>query len=63
MLRFLSVSLMRSAYAYKAVLYRDSSLAAGFWTGRAVDKQINNAEQQISNYWNRRVSDGGSIGI
>ena len=54
---------MRSAYAYKAVLYRDSSLAAGFWTGRAVDKQINNAEQQISNYWNRRVSDGGSIGI
>ena len=48
---FLERVFMRSAYAYKAVLYRDSSLTAGFWLGRAVDKQINSAETQTSNYW------------
>jgi len=48
---FLERVFMRSAYAYKAVLYRDTSLTAGFWLGRAVDKQINSAEQQTSNYW------------
>ena len=50
-IEFLERVFMRNAYAYKAVLYRDTSLTAGFWLGRAVDKQINSAEQQTSNYW------------
>ena len=46
---FLERVFMRSAYAYKAVLYRSPSLTTGFWLGRAVDKQINSPES--SNYW------------
>jgi hypothetical protein len=49
--QFLERVFMKSATAYKAALYQDSSLPAGFWTGRAVDKQINNREVQLSNYW------------
>jgi hypothetical protein len=48
---FLERVFMKSAKAYKAVLYRDASLTAGFWLGRAVDRQINIAETQVSNYW------------
>jgi hypothetical protein len=48
---FLERVFMKSAHAYKAVLYRDSSLTAGFWLGRAVDKQINSGDTQVSNYW------------
>jgi hypothetical protein len=49
--QFLERVFMKSATAYKAAAYEDSSLASGFWTGRAVDKQINNREVQLSNYW------------
>jgi len=42
---------MKSATAYKAVLYRHESLDGGFWTGRAVDKQINSSESHLSLYW------------
>jgi hypothetical protein len=48
---FLERVFMRSAHAYKAVLYRDSSLTAGLWLGRVVDRQINDPEAQVSNYW------------
>jgi hypothetical protein len=48
---FLERVFMKSAKSYKAVLYRDSSLRAGFWSGRAVDKQLNSPETQLSNYW------------
>jgi len=48
---FLERIFMKSAKAYKAVLYRHPSAAAGFWTGRAVDKQINTQETHLSNYW------------
>lgn len=48
---FLERVFMKSAKAYKAVRYRDSSLTAGFWSGKAVDKQLNNPETQLSNYW------------
>lgn len=48
---FLERVFMKSARAYKAAAYQDSSIAAGFWTGRAVDRQINNLEIQLSKYW------------
>jgi hypothetical protein len=49
--RFLERVFMKSATAYKAASYRDGSLAAGFWSGRAIDKQINSPVVQLSNYW------------
>jgi hypothetical protein len=48
---FLERVFMKSAKSYKAVRYRDSSLTAGFWSGKAVDKQLNHPETQLSNYW------------
>jgi hypothetical protein len=42
---------MKSAYAYKSVVYKDRLSAAAFWTGRAVDKQINAAGDSIPDYW------------
>lgn len=48
---FLERVFMKSATSYKAVLYRDSSFQSGFWTGKAVDRQINNRNISLSNYW------------
>ena len=48
---FLERVFMKSARAYKAAAYQDSSLTSGFWVGGAVDKQINNPETQLSKYW------------
>lgn len=50
---FLEKVFMKSATAYKAVTYAGKLTATGFWTGRAVDKQINNPGNQIANYWIR----------
>jgi hypothetical protein len=33
------------------VLYRDASLRADFWNGRAIDKQINTPTSPTSDYW------------
>lgn len=51
--QFLEKVFMKSATAYKAALYEDRSFDAGFWHGRAVDRQINHGVQAISNYWIR----------
>jgi hypothetical protein len=48
---FLERVFMKSRNSYKAVVYEDSSLHAGFWLGRAIDRQINSAMTQVSNYW------------
>jgi len=48
---FLERVFMKSATSYKAVAYQDSSLQAGFWLGRAIDKQINNRVAELSAYW------------
>jgi hypothetical protein len=50
-IQFLERVFMKSAMSYKAALYRDSSLSGGFWTGQAIDKQINNRVAPASNYW------------
>jgi hypothetical protein len=57
---FLERVFMKSAHAYKAVLYRDTSLTSGFWLGRAVDKQINSPETRASNYWIAEFLDSDS---
>lgn len=48
---FLERIFMKSAKSYKAVVFKDASLSAGFWHGHAVDKQINSANAEASNYW------------
>jgi hypothetical protein len=48
---FLERVFMKSATAYKAAAYQDRSLNAGFWQGRAVDRQINSRTIQVSDYW------------
>ncbi len=48
---FLEKVFMKSATAYKAVVYRGKSLSGDFWDGKAVDKQINSGVLTISNYW------------
>jgi hypothetical protein len=48
---FLERVFMKNKVSYKAVAYRDVSLRAGFWTGRAIDKQLNSPAGEQSNYW------------
>ncbi len=52
-LEFLERIFMKSATAYKAALYKGSSFVSGFWSGHAIDKQINAPNYQIATYWIR----------
>ncbi len=49
-LEFIERVFMKSAKAYKSVIYAGTSLSANFWDGKAVDKQINEI-RELSNYW------------
>jgi hypothetical protein len=49
--QFLERVFMKNKQSYKAVPYRDASLKAGFWSGRAIDKQINTPTSPTSDYW------------
>lgn len=49
-IRFIERVFMKSAFAYKSVLYAGRSLTGDFWDGRAVDKQIN-GPLETSQYW------------
>ena len=48
---FLERVFMKNKASYKAVAYQDASLRAGFWNGRAVDRQLNTPAGEFSNYW------------
>lgn len=48
---FLERVFMKNKYSYKAVAYEDSSIEGGFWTGSAIDKQINGRGERLSDYW------------
>lgn len=48
---FLERIFMKSAKAYKAVVYRHRSFATGFWNGFAIDKQMNDSDVNVSGYW------------
>lgn len=49
--QFLERVFMKNKTSYKAVVYDHSSLRGGFWTGRAIDKQLNSLSGEPSNYW------------
>jgi len=48
---FLERVFMKNKASYKAVVYRDSSVTAGFWRGRATDRQLKRQGGETSNYW------------
>jgi hypothetical protein len=50
---FLEKVFMKSATAYKAAVYNWDGTKTGMWVGRAVDKQINNAQHDLADYWIR----------
>ncbi|MGE0254483.1 MAG: hypothetical protein AB7N54_18810 [Alphaproteobacteria bacterium] len=50
---FLERVFMKNKTSYKAALYNDSSLKRGFWRGKAVDRQISNGNDHLSDYWIR----------
>lgn len=49
--QFLERVFMKNKTSYKAVAYRHASLQGGFWSGRAIDKQLNPLSGQPSDYW------------
>lgn len=48
--QFVERIFMKSAKAYKSAFYQGTSLTGDFWTGKAIDKQIN-SDLTISDYW------------
>ncbi len=50
---FVEQVFLKNAQSYKAALYRGSSIDAHFWTGTAVDKQINYKTRDLAAYWIR----------
>jgi hypothetical protein len=50
---FLEKVFMKSAKAYKAAAYEWDGTPTGMWIGRAVDRQINNPQQELAHYWIR----------
>jgi hypothetical protein len=49
-IEFVERVFMRSAKAYKSVVYKVPSLTGTFWRGKAVDRQID-GPREISQYW------------
>jgi hypothetical protein len=47
---FIERIFMKSAKAYKCAIYAGPAEEGAFWTGHAVDKQVNK-EHELSNYW------------
>lgn len=54
---FLERVFMKSQHSYKAATFRGPTLAAGFWQGRAIDKQSGDLLLQVSDYWVRGFLD------
>lgn len=48
--KFVEEVFMKNKHAYKSVLYRCQTIAAGFWKGTAVDRQIDET-RATANYW------------
>lgn len=48
---FIERVFMKSVFRYKAAFFEDSSLENGFWSGYAIDKQLNAGNQEIAEYW------------
>lgn len=54
---FIDRVFMKDSHSYKAVYYRHRSLDTGFWTGYAVDKQINSGDMESPAYWIKQFLD------
>ena len=50
---FIERVFMKSAASYKAARYEGDSFDSDFWSGNAVDKQLNATNYQIAYYWIR----------
>jgi hypothetical protein len=50
---FLEKIFMKSSTSYKAATFAGKSPKTDFWKGRSVDKQLNDPDSTISNYWIR----------
>lgn len=50
-IEFLERVFMKSAFSYKAAVYRDISLTNGFWYGKAVDRQLRAPDKETADYW------------
>lgn len=48
---FIERIFMKSAKLYKAAVYQGTSPQTHFWSGEAVDKQVNAADYEIAQYW------------
>ena len=48
---FLERIFIKRAKSYQAVLYKRNSATRTSWTGKAVHKQLNNPEVELSGYW------------
>lgn len=48
---FVEKIFMKQAKSYKAVAYELKSAQTEIWKGKAIDKQINSPESEISDYW------------
>ena len=49
---------MKSSFAYKAVFYKGQNIETDFWTGYAIDKQINYGNPDLA-----RGVGGDEVGI
>ena len=58
-LEFLERVFVKHAGTYKAAVFEDVSTSAGFWLGKAVDRQVSSRDLQISNYWITDFLDAG----
>lgn len=50
-IQFIERVFLRSIHSYKAVVYQDELSAAAYWAGKAIDRQINSRETEVSRYW------------
>jgi len=50
-LSFIEQVFMKNSKSFKSVMYRHADLEKGFWVGKAIDKQVNSRDTEISAYW------------
>ncbi|MBR7996114.1 hypothetical protein KDX08_27060 [Burkholderia cenocepacia] len=48
---FVEQVFLKSALSYKAVVYNDADGGDDFWSGRAIDRQINSGAKTVADYW------------
>ena len=49
--QFVEQVFLKSALAYKAVMYKGGDDGDDFWSGHAVDRQVNHGAKSVADYW------------